>query len=138
MITAPPDLPLLVYRAGRLRRVPFSLADLVRTDLLGIGGKLRVLLEPLTSADPGDETVARYLTRRFGRRAYEDLLGPLFGGLYASDPADMLARHALAPVLRRLGAERSALFPLIRRWLRGGARAIGCSTLCRGTRRSRF
>lgn len=118
IVTAPPDLPLFVYRAGRLRRAPLSFAGLLRTDLLSRRTKLRVLLEPFTSPDRGEETVARYLTRRFGRTAYEDLLGPLFGGLYASDPADMLVRHALAPVLRDLGTERSAVATLARRGFR--------------------
>ena len=46
--------------------------------------------EPFTRAPDPDETVARLFTRKLGRQAYERLIGPLYGGLYASDPADMI------------------------------------------------
>lgn len=123
LVTAPADLPIFVYRNSRLGRVPLSFEGLLRTDLLSIRTKLRMLLEPFTPAPREDETVAGYLIRRFGRTAYEDLLGPLLGGLYASDPRDMLVRHALAPLLRDLGAGRSAIVTLVRR----GRRRAGAS-----------
>jgi oxygen-dependent protoporphyrinogen oxidase len=127
VIEARPDLPLFVYRSGRLRRAPLSIGQLLGTDLLGGRAKLRVLLEPFTGRPRGDETVEHCLVRRFGRVAYEDLLGPLFGGLYASDPARMLVRHALAPLLRELGAGRSAVAALVRHSLNGGPPAAPCS-----------
>ncbi|HEX5724750.1 MAG TPA: FAD-dependent oxidoreductase, partial [Longimicrobiaceae bacterium] len=89
VVTAPRGLPLFVYRRGRLRRVPFSPAQLLRTDLLSPAAKLRLLAEPLTAGPRPGESVAGYLSRKLGRAAYEDLAGPLYGGLYASDPADM-------------------------------------------------
>ena len=109
MLIAPADLPLWIYKAGHLRRVPLSLSGLLRTDLLDIGARLRLLLEAFRMRPATDETVADYLTRRFGRAAYADLLGPLFGGLYASDPADMLVRHALQPLMRDLGIDHSSV-----------------------------
>lgn len=119
LIVAPPSLPLHVYRDGRLRRVPFSVAEAVATDLVSLPGKLRILLEPLTSGLRPDESVERFLVRKFGREAYENLLGPLYGGLYASDPARMPARHALAGAMRTFGVTgRSLLLTLLRR--RGG------------------
>jgi oxygen-dependent protoporphyrinogen oxidase len=123
LIFAPRDLPLFIYRE-RLRRAPLTLSQLAGTDLFGVGARLRILVEPLTGRMRPDETVAAALTRRFGRRAYEDLLGPLFGGLYASDPADMPVRHALAPMLRDLRIGRSALLALA---LRRSPAAAVCS-----------
>ena len=114
-ITAPPDLPLYVYARGGLRRVPFTFGAFLTTDLFGPLAKARLLLEPFTEPTREGESVAAYFVRRFGRRAYTDLLGPLFGGLYASDPERMPVRHALAPVLRDMGAERSAVRALLRR-----------------------
>jgi oxygen-dependent protoporphyrinogen oxidase len=107
LLVASADLPLWIYKASHLRRAPLSLTGLMRTNLLDVGARLRLLLEPFRMRAHDDETVADYLSRRFGRAVYTDLLGPLFGGLYASDPADMLVRHALAPLLRDLGIERS-------------------------------
>jgi oxygen-dependent protoporphyrinogen oxidase len=121
LITAPPDLPLQVYRAGRLRRVPFSIGAALRTDLISWPGKLRILLEPLTGAARPDETVAAFLTRKFGDEAYRSFLGPLYGGLYASDPKDMPMRHSLSRALAEFGVEGSILRALVRR-TRNGAR----------------
>lgn len=118
LMIAPRDLPLFLYRSGRLSRAPLSLSALIRSDLLSFGAKLRLLLESASRHPRADETVADYLSRRFGRSAYRHLLGPLFGGLYASDPGDMLARHALMPLLRDLGAEGSIVALLARRALR--------------------
>lgn len=115
VVTAPAGLPLFVYHGGRLRRVPFSAADFLRTDLLGPAEKLRVLLEPFTAGPRGGERVADYFTRKLGRGAYRHLLGPLYGGLYASDPADMVMDLSLAHVLREFGIGRSLLLPLLRR-----------------------
>lgn len=115
VVTAPPDLPLFVFRAGRLRRVPFSAAEFLRSDIVSLGGKIRLLAEPLTRAASDDERVADFLIRKVGRPLYENMLGPLYGGLYASDPADMLVGLSLGHVLREFGIQRSLLLPLLRR-----------------------
>lgn len=112
------DLPLYILTGGRLRRVPLSLREALTTDLLGWRDRLRALLEPLTPGLRADETAAEFFTRKLGRGTYERLVAPLYGGLYASDPADMPARHALAPTLAALGVRRSLLAAMIR-----GARA---------------
>jgi oxygen-dependent protoporphyrinogen oxidase len=115
VITAPSDLPLFVYRAGRLRTVPFSASAFLRSDIVSWPAKLRLLAEPLTSAPHPDERVADFLSRKVGRELYENMLGPLYGGLYASDPADMRIDLSLGHVLREFGIGRSLLLPLLRR-----------------------
>ncbi len=115
VVEARPDLPLFVYRDGALRRAPFTPSEALRTDLLSWRSKLRALLEPFTSPPYARESVADFFERKFGREAYENLLGPLYGGLYASDPARMPARHALAGALEELGAGRSLLLAFLRR-----------------------
>jgi protoporphyrinogen/coproporphyrinogen III oxidase len=114
VVTVPQDIPLFVLRGGRLRKVPFTARDLLQTDLLSASGKLRLLWEPMVGGDREDETVADYLTRRFGRESYENLMGPLFGGLYGSDPADMLVRHSLVETLQGLGVSRSILWAFLK------------------------
>jgi oxygen-dependent protoporphyrinogen oxidase len=115
VVTAPPDLPLFVYRDGRLRTVPFSASAFLRSDIVGWGGKLRLLAEPLTAGPRPGESVADFLSRKVGRELYENMLGPLYGGLYASDPADMRMDLSLGHVLREFGIRRSLLLPLLRR-----------------------
>ena len=114
-ITASPSLRLFVYRGGRLHPVPFSPGAFLRSDVVGWPAKLRLLAEPLTAGAEPDESVASYFTRKVGREIYETLIAPLYGGLYASDPADMVVGLSLAHVLREFGVKRSILLPLLRR-----------------------
>lgn len=125
VITAPPGLPLFVYHAERLRRVPFGLRALLATDLLSPPARLRLLAEPFTGALRDDESAGAYLRRKFGEESYRNLLGPLYGGLYASDPDEMPARHALKATLRELGVRRSILLRLLTR----GASTAGGAAL---------
>ena len=115
VITSPPDLPLFVFVRGRLRRVPFSAAAFLRSDILSATGKARLLLEPFAGPAREDESVAAFFTRKLGREAYENLAGPLYGGLYASDPDDMVVGLSLGHVLREFNVGRSMLLPLLRR-----------------------
>lgn len=117
VVTAAPELELLIYRDGRLRRLPFDVVGLARSDVVGWGGKLRALLEPLTSGARPEERVADFFSRKFGTEIYETIIGPLYGGLYASDPADMEVGLSLIHVLREFGIGRSLL---VRFLARGG------------------
>ena len=125
LVTAPTDLPLYVYHRGRLRRAPLSFSQAVTTDLLPWWAKARVLAEPFTSGPRVGEHVGPFLRRKFGGAAYRALLGPLYGGLYASDPDRMPVRHALQRTLVELGVRRSILW----RMFRGSGRAAE-SALC--------
>ncbi len=92
---------LFVYSRGQLREAPTDVPAFRRTDLLSWPQKLRMLAEPLTRDAIGSETVAEVFSRKFGRTAYERFIGPLYGGLYASDPAEMPAEFALEGLMRR-------------------------------------
>jgi protoporphyrinogen/coproporphyrinogen III oxidase len=124
LLTAP-ELPLFVHVDGRLREVPLGLRSALTTDLIGWRDRLRLLLEPLTGPLRPGETSAEFFIRKFGRRTYDRVIAPVYGGLYASDPAEMPARHALAPTLQALGVRGSVLAALLR-----GARAAGRSPSC--------
>ena len=121
IVRAPSGLPLYVYAGGRLREVPFSRRALVSGDLLSWRGKLRLAAEPFTGEPRDDERVATLLTRKLGREAYERLAGPLYGGLYASDPADMIVGLSARALLADLGVHRSLLFAFLRRVGRSAA-----------------
>jgi protoporphyrinogen/coproporphyrinogen III oxidase len=118
VITAPPALPLFVYARGRLRRVPFSALDFVRSDIASLPGRLAIARDFFTRGAQDQESVADFFTRKIGRELYENLVGPLYGGLYASDPAEMRVGLSLRHVLREFGIGRSLLAPLLKR---GGA-----------------
>jgi oxygen-dependent protoporphyrinogen oxidase len=115
VVTAPLDLDLYVYRGGRLRVVPFSVAGFLASDIVSWRAKARMLLEPLTAAADPDERVADFFRRKVGSELYDVLIAPLYGGLYASDPADMQVGLSLIHSLRELRVRRSLLAHLLRR-----------------------
>ena len=118
VVRADPSLPLYVYVDGRLRRVPFGLRGFLTTDLLTGPEKLRLLAEPLTSTGSPEETAADYLARKFGSGAYEKMIGPLFGGIFGSDPGRMPVRYSLSGLLdaeRRWGSLLAAGVARLRR-----------------------
>ncbi len=114
------DLPLYVYADGRLREAPLSVGAFLRTDLLSARGKARLLAEPLTDEIDPAETAAEAFVRKFGREAYDNLIGPLYGGTYGSDPAAMPAEHALDGVMRVEGKYGNLLWPALKRLTPGG------------------
>lgn len=120
LLRAEGDLPLWIYADGRLRRVPFSPGAFLTTDLFSWAGRLRMLLEPLTGPAREGETVEEFVTRKLGREAYERLVGPLYGGIYGSDPRDMLMRHTLGPALETVGMEEGSLLVAAARWMLSG------------------
>lgn len=119
IVEVAPSLPLYVYRSGALRTVPLGMREFLRTDLLSARAKARVLLEPLFPGPRRDESVADFLTRKLGVETYRNLAGPLFGGLYGSDPADMPVQYALTTLLHEAGVGRSLIWPVVRRSLWG-------------------
>jgi len=119
--TADTDLPLYVYVDGRLRQVPFSVEEFLSTDLLSIRGKLRFLAEPLTEGARDGETAGDYFVRKFGPEAYHNLVEPLFGGIYGSDPAEMPGEYALQTV-RKMERSGSLVRAMLNRRLEGTER----------------
>ena len=114
------DGTLFVYADGRLREAPTSKEAFFRTDLLSWPAKLRLLAEPLTRPGIDQETVADTFTRKFGRQAYERFIGPLYGGLYGSDPAEMPAAFALSGLIEREEEAGSMLRAFLERVGQGG------------------
>ena len=117
--TGDDDQPLYIYHDDALRVAPLSVREAITTDLLSPAGKLRLLAEPLTaSAKPG-ETVDEFLVRRFGRQAARRYMGPLYSGLYGTDPREMLHEYSLGRALDNAGVGRSLLWWVAKRVARG-------------------
>jgi oxygen-dependent protoporphyrinogen oxidase len=85
-----------VVRAGRLIAIPegFSvlgpayLGPLLKSPIFSPWGKLRMMLELLVPRrrTEGDESLAAFVTRRFGRETLMRVAQPLAGGIYTADP----------------------------------------------------
>ena len=67
------------------------------------------MLEPLTRPGQPQESAGELFVRKFGHEAYERFIGPLYGGIYAADPAEMPAVFALEGLLEREGQAGSLL-----------------------------
>jgi oxygen-dependent protoporphyrinogen oxidase len=102
-----------VYAGGRLHRVPTNPVAFLRSGILSLPGRLRVLAEPL--CPPGtadDESVLAFATRRMGGEAARQLVGAMVAGIYAGDPAALSMPAAfprLAAMERRHGSLTRAL-----------------------------
>jgi len=92
---------LYVYADGKLSRAPLSAEEFFETDLLSWPGKARLLTEVFTRPGMDQETARDLFVRKFGREAYEKFIGPLWGGIYGSDPAEMPAAYALDSLMER-------------------------------------
>jgi oxygen-dependent protoporphyrinogen oxidase len=94
-----PNRRAFIYRGGALYPIPEGFTGLVptrfqpmmRSRLLSPLGKIRLLAELRIPANtsPGDESLASFATRRFGKEAYERLLEPLLAGISAADGKEM-------------------------------------------------
>lgn len=101
-----------VWRHGRLHPLPAGLTGMIPTDLdalyhsdlLSQEGAERVAQEPDLPPAPakhGDESVAAFMRRRLGAEAFDSLIEPLMGGIYAGQ-AEQLSLAATFPQLRQL------------------------------------
>ncbi len=123
--TDPAHRGTFVRRGDTLHRLPEGLTGLVPTRIvpllttktLSLLGRARAGLEALLPARPadGDESIAAFARRRFGREAYDWLIEPLLSGIYAGD-GEQLSLTATFPILAQLErTEGSVLRAMARR-----------------------
>ncbi|HZE89716.1 MAG TPA: protoporphyrinogen oxidase [Verrucomicrobiae bacterium] len=118
------ELPTLIYSRGRLRPLPAGLEMLSPTrvlpflmsGLISLPGKLRMFAEPFVAsgAADADESVAAFMTRRFGAEASEKIAGPLFAGIHAGDP-ERLSILSTFPRLVELERRHGSLAAALRK-----------------------
>lgn len=118
-------------RAGRKRyflkdgkplAIPSSPVAMVRTPLISLEAKLRMLREPFAPAGAAaDESVRSFFDRRIGPEAMARLVDPFVSGVYSGDPSQMSIKAAF-PTLWE--AERRG-GSIIRGMLKGGKKAEG-------------
>jgi len=86
-----------IVRKSKLVALPTSPSQLLTTRLLSNGAKLAIFGEPLV--EPGDspmeESVATFVRRRFNQEVLDYVANPFVAGIFAGDPEQLSARHAL-------------------------------------------
>jgi oxygen-dependent protoporphyrinogen oxidase len=83
--------------------LPCRMAPIWGSELLSWRGKLRLSLERVIPRrrGAGDESLADFLRRRFGREVLERLAGPVLAGIYLADP-ETLSLAATFPHLSEI------------------------------------
>lgn len=101
---------------GELHALTASPLSLLRSGLLSLGGKLRLLAEPLVprGGEPA-ESLLGFASRRLGREAAERLMDPMVNGIFAGDPGRLVAEHALPALVDLERSHGSVLLGLARR-----------------------
>ena len=94
-----------IYFSGKLQRVPEGPGAFLKSGLLSIPGKLRILLEPFTKpAEAEDETVAEFGRRHLGCEAEQRLVAAMIVGIYAAS-SEKLSLKSSFPVMAELESE---------------------------------
>lgn len=98
-----------IYVNGALRLLPESPPAFLTSGIMGVAGKLRIMLEPFIPKGGGqDETLADFARRRLGKEAYETLIDPMASGIFAGDPEKMSLRSCF-PRIHELESEYGSL-----------------------------
>ena len=97
-----------IYVNKKLNALPESPLAFIKSDLISVIGKFRLLLEVVAPKGPADETVADFILRRLGREALEKLIDPMTSGIYAGDPYTMSIKSCF-PRIKELEQEHGSL-----------------------------
>ena len=96
---------------GQLKPLPTGLVQFLRSPLLSLRGRLRVLLEPFKSTgSPGrEDSVASFGRRRLGVEATEIFLDSMVSGIYAGD-IDRISMKSAFPRIVEMERKHGSLF----------------------------
>jgi oxygen-dependent protoporphyrinogen oxidase len=83
--------------------IPTNIPSILKSQLVSWPSKVRMGLDFLLPSHNGhhDESLGRFVSRRLGREAYENLIEPLMSGIYAGD-GDQLSLRSTFPYLHDL------------------------------------
>ncbi|MCG2685422.1 MAG: protoporphyrinogen oxidase, partial [Planctomycetales bacterium] len=109
---------------GFLMMAPTRLWPLAVTGILSPLGKIRAAMEYLIPPrrDEADESMAAFVRRRLGREAFDRLVEPLVGAVYAAD-MEKLSVLATLPRFREMEREHGSLIRAMRRRMKNRSRA---------------
>lgn len=103
-----------ILRDGRLREIPTSPPKFLRSDVLSVPGRLRLLCEPLIrSKGTETESLWAFAERRIGREAADYMVDPMASGIFGGDSKN-LALAACFPRLAHMEHEHGTLFAALR------------------------
>lgn len=105
-----------IYSDGRLQLLPESPSSFLRSGLMSVSGKLRIMMEPfIPRGRSDDETLADFARRRLGDEAFEKFIDPMASGVFAGDPEQMSLKSSfprIAELEERYGSLIKAMIKL--------------------------
>lgn len=111
-----------IYNGKKLIMLPDKPQAFLTSPIMTFAGKLRVAIEPFIppKKSDDDESVASFASRRIGRQALDNLVGPMVSGIYAGDPERLSLKSAF-PRMFELEREYGSLIKAMMKLKRGGA-----------------
>jgi oxygen-dependent protoporphyrinogen oxidase len=98
-----------IYSHDELHKLPEKPPEFLKSRLLSVRGRLRVIYEAIAGGtDIDDETLAQFATRRLGREAYQRLIDPMASGVFAGN-ADELSLKSCFPRIHEIEMEYGSL-----------------------------
>ncbi|MEE8451474.1 MAG: protoporphyrinogen oxidase [Thermoguttaceae bacterium] len=111
---------------GFLMMAPTRMWPLAVTPVLSPLGKLRAAMEYFIPPhmDEADESMASFVCRRLGREAFDRLVEPLVGAVYAAD-MNKLSVNATLPRFRQMEREHGSLIKAMRKNMKAQSKGKG-------------
>ncbi len=83
-----------IYHHGKMREVPLSPRSFLHSDILPVGAKLRMALEPVIPAKRNgyDESVYDFAKRRLGEDFAQYMIDPMVSGIFAGNAKELSLR----------------------------------------------
>lgn len=99
-----------ILKAGKIYSVPLHPLTFIKSGLLSLRGKLRLIAEPFIPprCDMEDESIADFVRRRLGQEAHDHMIGPILAGIYNADPTEQSIMVS-SPIMRHMEREYGSL-----------------------------
>jgi len=110
-----------LVKDGRPVQVPMDIKGLLKTDLWSLKGKLRLMAEPFIPRGPeaAEESVAQFISRRFGQEIFERSIEPYVAGTLAGDADRACVKSTFSQFSSIEKEHGSILMGVIKRKLKG-------------------
>jgi protoporphyrinogen/coproporphyrinogen III oxidase len=105
-----PKAKRYIFHEGHLHPAPFSPGGLIKTRLVGLRSKLRVLAEPFGSSQPPEreESLSEFVERKFGPDILENLVDPFISTIFFGD-AQKMGMQSAFPALVEWERQKGSL-----------------------------
>ncbi|MFN0117590.1 MAG: protoporphyrinogen oxidase [Elusimicrobiota bacterium] len=105
-----PKAPRYIWQQNTLKKVPMGPAELLKTNLLSLKAKVRLLYEPFISAQNiNNENIFDFAQRRMGIEVAKNLISPFVSGVWAGDPHLLDIQYSF-PQLKNFELNHGSIF----------------------------